>query len=67
VDRIGSGDAFVAGLIYGLLSSMSDQDSLEFAVAASALKHTIPGDANLADAEEIHALVKGENIGKLLR
>jgi 2-dehydro-3-deoxygluconokinase len=46
---------------------MSDQDSLEFAVAASALKHTVPGDVNRVDAEEINALVKGENIGKLLR
>lgn len=67
VDRVGSGDAFAAGLIYGLLASMTDQDALEFAVAASALKHTIPGDANRVDAEEILALVKGENIGKLLR
>lgn len=67
VDRVGAGDAFVAGLIYGQLLSMTGQDSLEFAMAASALKHTVPGDVNLHDAEEIRAVVKGENIGKLLR
>ncbi|HTH55009.1 MAG TPA: sugar kinase [Cyclobacteriaceae bacterium] len=67
VDRVGSGDAFAAGLIYGFLHSKSDQESLEFAVAACALKHTIPGDVNRVSAEEIHELVRGENIGKLLR
>lgn len=67
VDRVGSGDAFAAGLIYGLLASMNEQDSLEFAVGACVLKHTVPGDVNRVDAEEIHELVKGENIGKLLR
>jgi len=67
VDRVGSGDAFGAGLIYGLLSSMTDQDSLEFAVAACALKHTISGDVNRVKADEVHTLLKGENIGKLLR
>lgn len=67
VDRVGSGDAYMAGLIYGLLSKKSDQQALEFAIAACAWKHTIEGDVNLASAAEIESLVKGENVGKLLR
>jgi 2-dehydro-3-deoxygluconokinase len=67
VDRIGAGDAFMAGLIYGLITKKDDQQSLEFAVAACAWKHGIEGDVNLASASEIENLVKGENIGKLLR
>ncbi|GAB3664101.1 sugar kinase [Echinicola sediminis] len=66
VDRVGGGDAYMAGLIYGLLGS-SDQDALEFAVAASVLKHSIPGDANFVSVDEVQQLVKGENVGKLLR
>jgi 2-dehydro-3-deoxygluconokinase len=66
VDRIGGGDAFMAGLIYGLLHKI-DQEALEFAVAASVIKHTIVGDANLCTAQEVEQLVKEENIGKLLR
>jgi 2-dehydro-3-deoxygluconokinase len=67
VDRVGSGDAFMAGLIYGLLSGKDDQQALEFATAACAWKHTVEGDVNLASATEIENLVKGENVGKLLR
>ncbi len=67
VDRVGAGDAFMAGWIYGMLSKMDDEEALEFAVAAGALKHTIEGDVNLATVEEVQNLVKGENIGKLLR
>ena len=67
VDRVGSGDAFMAGLIYGILSKMPDQDALEFATAACALKHSIEGDVNLVSVGEVESLVKGENIGKLLR
>lgn len=67
VDRVGSGDAFMAGLIYGILSNRTDQESLEFATAACAWKHTVEGDINLATAAEIDNLVKGENVGKLLR
>jgi 2-dehydro-3-deoxygluconokinase len=67
VDRIGAGDAFMAGLIYGLVHSMSDQDALEFGAASGAWKHSVEGDANLATVEEILNLVKGENVGKLLR
>jgi 2-dehydro-3-deoxygluconokinase len=67
VDRVGSGDAFMAGLIYGILSKKDDQQTLEFATACSAWKHSVEGDVNLASAEEIENLVKGENVGKLLR
>lgn len=67
VDRVGSGDAFMAGLVYGMLNRRSDQEALEFATAACALKHSIEGDVNLVTVEEVEALVKGENVGKLLR
>ncbi len=67
VDRVGTGDAFMAGLIYGWLNNKADQHVLEFAIAACALKHSIPGDVNLVTAEEIEALQSGENVGKLLR
>lgn len=66
VDRIGGGDAYMAGLIYGLLH-LSDQDAVEFATAASVLKHSIPGDANLVSKDEVLALMKGKNVGRLLR
>ncbi len=67
VDRVGSGDAFMAGLIYALLTGAKDQDALEFATAACVLKHSIEGDSNLATAEEVDSLVRGHNVGKLLR
>jgi 2-dehydro-3-deoxygluconokinase len=67
VDRVGAGDAFMAGLIYGIMNKKDDHGTIEFATAAGAFKHTIEGDVNVASAEEIEALVKGENIGKLLR
>lgn len=67
VDRVGSGDAFMAGLVYGILNKLTDEQSLEFATAACALKHSIEGDVNLVSAEEVDALVRGENVGKLLR
>jgi 2-dehydro-3-deoxygluconokinase len=67
VDRIGAGDAFMAGLIYGWLTKNDDQQTLEFATAACAWKHTIEGDVNIASAAEIESLVKGENVGRLLR
>src|SRR5690554_1201019 len=66
IDRVGGGDAFMAGLIYGLLNR-GDQDALEYAVASSVLKHSIPGDENFVSVEEVDHLVKGENVGKLLR
>jgi 2-dehydro-3-deoxygluconokinase len=67
IDRVGTGDAFAAGLIYGELQKKNEADMIEFATAASVWKHTIPGDHNLASSAEIDSLVKGENVGKLLR
>lgn len=67
VDRVGSGDAFAAGLIHGLLTMPAQEEALEFAVAASALKHTIPGDFNLASAEEALALAQGNANGRVQR
>lgn len=67
IDRIGGGDAFMAGFIYGLLTYKDDQKALDFAVAASALKHSIEGDANLLTAEEIEPVMKGDSSGKLVR
>ena len=67
VDRIGGGDAFIAGVIYGQLQLQNDQRSLDFGVAASVLKHTIAGDANLATVEEVESLLSGNTSGKLVR
>jgi len=67
VDRVGSGDAYMAGLIYGLITEQTDLQALEFAVAAGAWKHSVEGDVNIAIVTEIESLVKGENVGKLLR
>lgn len=67
VDRIGGGDAFMAGLIYGLLKLKDEQQALEFGVAASVLKHTIEGDANLASAAEVENLIGGDTSGRLVR
>lgn len=59
VDRIGSGDAFAAGLLHGLLRGMDDRDALEFALAAACLKHSVPGDVNLLGEREVLALLAG--------
>jgi 2-dehydro-3-deoxygluconokinase len=67
VDRVGTGDAFMAGLVYGMITKKDDEQVLAFATAACALKHTIEGDVNLVSVEEVEQLVKGENVGKLLR
>jgi 2-dehydro-3-deoxygluconokinase len=67
VDRVGAGDAFMAGWIYSMIKNKNDQQAIEFAMAAGTLKHTIEGDVNLSTVEEIDDLVKGENVGKLLR
>lgn len=67
VDRVGGGDSFGAGLIHGLLSGWESQKALEFAVAASALKHTIPGDMNLVNESEVLAVVKGDISGRVQR
>jgi 2-dehydro-3-deoxygluconokinase len=67
VDRVGGGDSFAGGLIFGLLNLPSHQDALEFAVAASALKHSIPGDFNRFTREEVEQLVKGGGSGRVQR
>jgi 2-dehydro-3-deoxygluconokinase len=67
VDRVGGGDSFAAGLIYGLTQLPSEQDALEFAVAASCLKHSIPGDFNRFTASEVQELVKGGGSGRVQR
>jgi 2-dehydro-3-deoxygluconokinase len=67
VDRVGGGDSFSAGLIYGLLEGMSPQDALEFSVAASALKHTIHGDFNHVSVDEVLQLVQGDASGRVQR
>ncbi len=67
VDRIGAGDAYMAGLIYGSLKGWSDQETLEFGVAAGALKHGVEEDVNVVSAKEVESLVRDENVGKLLR
>jgi 2-dehydro-3-deoxygluconokinase len=67
VDRIGGGDAFIAGFIYGSLSFNDQQQALTFGVASSALKHTIHGDFNLATKAEVEEVVKGNTSGRLLR
>ncbi len=67
VDRIGGGDAFMAGLIYGMITGLDDQKALDFATAASCLKHTIPGDFNLATLEEVETLMSGDKSGRVKR
>lgn len=67
VDRVGSGDAFAAGLIYGLNSFDDVEKTLNFAVAASCLKHSIPGDFNRVLVEEVDALLEGDESGRVQR
>jgi 2-dehydro-3-deoxygluconokinase len=67
VDRIGGGDAFLAGYIYGNLIYCDEAKSLAFGVAASALKHTIEGDINLANLDEIETVMNGDLTGRLKR
>jgi 2-dehydro-3-deoxygluconokinase len=67
VDRVGSGDSFASGFIYGLVTGMSMPDAAEFGVAASALKHTIPGDLNHATLSEVKELMKGDASGRVQR
>ncbi len=68
VDRVGGGDSFMGGLIYGLLHYPNqDQKALDFAVAASCLKHTIKGDANLVTIQEIEKLMNGDASGRVNR
>lgn len=68
VDRVGGGDSFMGGLIYGLMTYQNDdQKALNFAVAASALKHTIYGDYNLVTVEEVEKLMGGDASGRVSR
>ena len=68
VDRVGGGDSFMGGLIYGMLTYENDmQKALNFAVAASCLKHTIYGDANLATVAEVEQLMSGDGSGRVSR
>lgn len=67
VDRVGGGDSFGAGLIYGLNHYEDEREALEFAVAASCLKHSIPGDYNRACVSEVEALMKGSGSGRVQR
>lgn len=68
VDRVGGGDSFMGGLIYGLIKYPEDnQSALDFAVAASCLKHTIKGDANLVTVEEVQKLMLGDASGRVSR
>ncbi|MFA5210582.1 MAG: sugar kinase [Proteiniphilum sp.] len=68
VDRVGGGDSFMGGLIYGLLTYKGDdQQALDFAVAASCLKHTVYGDFNLVTAPEVETLMKGDGSGRVVR
>ncbi len=68
IDRVGGGDSFVAGLIYGLLNFKDDlQKALNFAVASSCLKHTIFGDFNLVSVEEVQKIMKGDLSGRVTR
>ena len=67
VDRVGGGDSFGAGLIYGFLSGKNCQGALEFAVAASCLKHSIEGDYNMVSVDEVEKLAGGDGSGRVQR
>lgn len=67
IDRVGGGDSFAGGIIHGLLTLPTQGDALEFAVAASALKHTIPGDFNMVSEAEVKALAGGSANGRVQR
>ncbi len=67
VDRVGGGDSFGAGLIHSMINGCYAQDAIEFAVAASCLKHSIEGDYNLVSVDEVNALAKGNGSGRVQR
>lgn len=67
VDRVGGGDSFMGGLIYGLLTYADDQQALDFAAAASCLKHTIYGDYNQVSVQEVETLMRGDASGRVSR
>jgi 2-dehydro-3-deoxygluconokinase len=66
VDRVGTGDAFAGGLIYGMLH-MKPKDAIEFAMAAGAIKHSVPGDILICSLQEVIDLANGEAVGKIKR
>lgn len=65
VDRVGGGDSFGGGLIYSLLTGKSSKDAIEFAVAASALKHSVEGDYNRVSVAEVEKLAGGDGSGRV--
>ncbi|MDR2091194.1 MAG: sugar kinase [Clostridiales bacterium] len=67
VDRVGAGDSFTAGLIYSALNKKSPEYAVEFAAAASCLKHTVEGDFNIASVEEVETLMNGDGSGRVRR
>jgi 2-dehydro-3-deoxygluconokinase len=67
VDRVGTGDSFAAGLIYGLQKLPSHEEALEFAVAASCLKHSVPGDFHRCGVDEVEALLRDGGSGRVQR
>jgi 2-dehydro-3-deoxygluconokinase len=67
VDRVGGGDSFAAGVICGMVDKKDFKGALEYAVAASALKHTIPGDFNLVTREDVETLAGGDGSGRVQR
>ena len=67
VDRVGGGDSFGAGLIYSLINEKDGQSAIEFAVAASALKHSVEGDYNRVSVSEVEKLALGDGSGRVQR
>jgi 2-dehydro-3-deoxygluconokinase len=67
IDRVGTGDAFASGIIYGLLHYNNDMDALNFATAACALKHTVEGDVNMVSVDNVTSLMGGNTSGKIKR
>ncbi|SER00827.1 2-dehydro-3-deoxygluconokinase [Hyunsoonleella jejuensis] len=67
VDRVGTGDAYAAGLIFGLANQKDDKEALNFAAATCALKHTVEGDANMVSQEDVEVLVRGSGLGEIKR
>ncbi len=67
IDRVGTGDAYAAGVIYGLLKYSEDLDALKFATAACALKHTVEGDANMVSADNVANVMDGDTAGNIIR
>lgn len=65
VDRVGGGDSFASGLLYGLINKLDNQETIEFATAASCLKHSIEGDVNRVTVDEVRRLMQGDGSGRL--